>query len=298
MARRCVDIALDVTQKESRCVEGKAVVNFAAYPMPRGEFMRDRFVTSAAFATFALASAALSPLAYAQAGPGMASTPLAVDLKKVPVGSWAEYAVDMGDQKAKANWALVARTSDSVSLEMSMEGGPLQQAGGKMTVRLRLAPDPIKAEKPVKQMVMQFPGKDPMLMPEGAPVQKFEKPDPKKLVGKETLALAGGSFATSHYRDTNDRGTIDIWITEAVPPLGLVKMTVTPKAGSPMPPVKMELAARGKDAKPIITKDPKPFDPAAMMGAAGGGPPPASAGAPKAAPAAPPASPPPAAPKR
>ncbi|HEY0706509.1 MAG TPA: hypothetical protein VGG33_06925, partial [Polyangia bacterium] len=211
-----------------------------------------------------------------------------VDLKKAPVGSWAEYAVDMGEQKAKATWALVGRTADQVSVEMSMEGGPLKDAGGKMTVRLQLAPDPIKAEKPVKQMVMQFAGKDPMLMPEGAPVQKFEKPDPKKLVGKETVTLASGSYPASHYRDTNDRGTIDIWISEAVPPLGLVKMTVTPKTGSPMPPVKMELAARGKDAKPVITKAPKPFDPAAMMG--GGGPPPGGgAPPPKAAPPSPPA---------
>jgi hypothetical protein len=260
--------------------------------------MRDRvssrarlFCLAAAIAGGPVGVAVTATPAAAQPG-GMGATPLAVDLKKVPIGSWAEYKIAFGDKAAQARWALVGRKPDNVIIEMIMEGGPAAQMGGKMTARLVMSPDPTKTDKPVKQMVMQLEGQDPMEMPTQGTNQKFEKPDPKKLVGKETITVPAGSIATSHYRDNNpERGTIDMWISESVPPLGLVKLSFVPKTGSPMPPVGMELSNKGKDAKPIITKTPKPFDPAAMMGAMHGGRPggPGGPGAGPAHPTAPPA---------
>jgi hypothetical protein len=245
--------------------------------------MRDRLAhrpTAAwAFATAAGTIAAVLLLGgpvLAQPG-GMGATPLAVDLKKAPVGAWAEYQVAIGEGNAKARWALVGRSADNVVIEMAMDGGPAAQMGGKMTVALTLAPDPIKAERPVKKMVMQVEGKDPMEMPSEGPNHRFEKPDPKKLVGKETIKVPAGSFPTSHYRDSNERGTLDLWISETVPPLGVVKLQMTPKAGTgggpagPPQQVTMELSRQGKDAKPVITKAPKPFDPGALMGGSPGG---------------------------
>jgi hypothetical protein len=241
--------------------------------------MRDSFATTAAFVTIAAVSGALAPLALAQPSGGggpMGATPLAVDWKKTPVGSWADYQMKMGDRQAKSRWALVDRTSDRVTLELSMDNGPLSSMGGKMTMRLVMVPDPTKAARPVLETVMQIEGKDPMQMPSEATAQKFEKPDPKKMVGKETVKVIAGSFATSHYRQSDERGTLDMWLSDELPPLGIVKLTVTPKAGSPSPGVELQLAGKGKDAKPTITKKPVPFDPAAMFGAAGGagGPPP------------------------
>lgn len=229
--------------------------------------MRDRFSTTAAFVTIAAVSTALAAgTGHAQPGGGMGATPIAVDLKKVPVGAWSAYQVSVGEQKGKAHWALVDRTSDHVTVEMAMEGGPTQMMGGKMTIQMTLAPDPTTAAKPVQKVVMQPEGKDPMIMPSEAPSPKFEKPDPKKLVGKETVKVPAGSFPTKHYRSSEDRGVVDMWLTETVSPLGMVKMTVTPKAGSPVPPVSLELSEQGKDAKSAITKAPKPFDPASLMG--------------------------------
>jgi hypothetical protein len=234
--------------------------------------MRDRFATTATFVTIAAVSGALAPLALAQqAGGGGAATPLAVDWKKTPVGSWADYQMKAGDRQAKSRWALVDRTSDKVTLEMSMENGPQATlGGGKMTMRLVMAPDPTKAARPVLETVMQLEGKDPMQMPTDATGQKFERPDPKKLVGKETVKVIAGSFTTSHYRQSDDRGTTDVWLNEDLPPLGIVKLTMTPKAGSPAPAVELQLSGKGKDAKPTITKKPVPFDPAAIFGAQGG----------------------------
>ena len=226
------------------------------------------------------------------------ATPLAVDLKKVPVGSWAEYTMNVsngtpGGVNMKSRWALVARDDKGSTLEMSVDGQLAGPPAGKMTMKMVLAPDPIAAEKPVKQLIMQMGGQDPMEMPltlPGAPQQKFEKPDPKKLVAKEDIKVAAGSFKASHYRDNTPTGTVDIWINEGVNPLGIVKVVSKPKPGAtgpggqPVPPVTMELSARGKDAKSAITKPPKPFDATAFMGGMGGPPPGAASKGPGAAP--------------
>lgn len=132
---------------------------------------------------------------------------------------------------------------------------------------------------PVKQMLIQIGAQDPMEMPVNSPnmpAQKFQKPDPKTLVGKETIKVAAGSFKTSHYRDTGDQVTTDIWVSEDIAPTGLVKMQMVPKPGTkvsggmPMPPVSMELAARGKGATLTIVKPPKPFNPGLLFGGGAG----------------------------
>jgi hypothetical protein len=228
-----------------------------------------------------LSLACLAPAVPALAQGVGDATPLALDLKKVPVGSWAEYTMTIGAGQGmtmKSRWALVARDANSNTLETTIEGGPMAQAGGKTVMKLVLVPDPVNAEKPVKQMVMKVGPRDPMEMPldmPGMPAQKFEKPDPKKLVAKEQVKVPAGTFKAGHYRDTVQGMTIDSWISEDIAPLGLIKLTTTPKAGAvspagqPIPPMTMLLVGRGKDAKPTITKGAKPFDPSAF-----GGPPP------------------------
>jgi hypothetical protein len=165
----------------------------------------------------------------------------------------------------------VGRDASSVSMETSMEGGMMAMMGGKMTMKMVMDPDPTTAAKPVKQMIMQLGDQDPMLAPDNMPAQKYSKPDPSTLVGKETLKVAAGSFKTAHYRTKTPQAMVDVWVAEEVPPTGLVKMTTSAiQAGAQqMPGVTMELAATGKGAKPTITKAPKPFDPQKMMGGAG-----------------------------
>jgi hypothetical protein len=223
--------------------------------------------------TLALAAPALPALGQ---GMGGDATPLALDLKKVPVGSWAEYTLTIGEGAGvtvKSRWALVARDANSNTLETVIEGGPMAAAGGKTVMKLVLVPDPVKSDHPVKQMVMKMGDRDPMEMPldmPGMPAQKFQKPDPKKLVGKEQLKVPAGTFKTGHYRDVTHGVTIDAWISEEIAPLGLVKLTTTPSAGAVtpqgqrIPPMKMQLTGRGKDAKATLTKGAKPFDPAAF----------------------------------
>jgi hypothetical protein len=227
--------------------------------------------------------------ALAQAQPiGGGLTPLALDLKKVPIGSWAEYTVTIkaeAPMTMKARWALIARDANGSTLETTVEGGPIAMMGGKMIMKVSLVPDPLASDKPIKQAVVQMGDQDPMEMPlnmPNMPPQKFQKPDPKKLVGKEQITVAAGTFKASHYHDVTERGVVDLWVSDGVGPLGMVKMTATPTKPDPQsPPITMELTAKGKDAKPLITKPPKPFDPSAF---GGGGRPPGGPGAPGNAP--------------
>src|SRR4029079_12443208 len=148
---------------------------------------------------------------------------------------------------------------------------------------------------------------DPMDMPvELSGGKPFTKPNPKNMVGTETIKVTAGSFKTKHYRDKTPQGDkIDYWVSENVPTFGLVKIEVDQKNN---PHIKgklvFDLTGTGKDAKPLVTKPPKPFDQAALMqqmmsasqaGAGAGG---AGPGAKPAAPPAAPAAPPPAAPKK
>ncbi len=212
-------------------------------------------------------------------------TPLAVDLAKMPVGSWAKYNMTMGTMPPMSmKMALVTRSAAGNTLEMSVEGG-LAAKAGKVITQMTLPPG---SEGNVQKLVLQVGSNDPMEMPvQGAQGKQFAKPDPKTLVKEETVKVTAGSYKAKHYHDKTPQGdTVDFWVSESVAPLGLVKIEMTQKS-NPMinGPIKMELAAVGKDAKPVITKKSKPFDQNELVkqmmggGAAGGGagaPPPAA----------------------
>lgn len=222
----------------------------------------------------ALSILLLSSTALAQS-PGMpAGMPLVVDMAKVPVGTWADYKMSMGSIELTSRWALVARDAKSNTIEMTTTGAAVAKP---VVLRMVLATDPTTDPRPKKPMAVQFGSDDPMLAPPDTPVQRFQRPDDKDLVGKEDLKVAAGTFATRHYRDKNAMGTVDIWVSEDVPPLGVVKVVTTPEVDKSapeamqVPAATMELSGKGTGEKPAITKKPKPYDEKKMGGLVGGG---------------------------
>jgi hypothetical protein len=229
------------------------------------------------------------------AGPPM---PIGLDLAKVPVGSWADYNMSVGQlAKMKMRMALVSKGATGSIMETTVEGEMLAPLGGKMVMQVTMGPG-VEKDGNAKKLVMQVGTSDPMEMPlDMTGAKQFTKPNPKTLLKSETITVAAGTFKTKHYRDKSAKGEkVDFWISEDVPPLGLVKIEAEQK-GNPQikGSVTLELAAKGADAKALITKPAKPFDQATFMqqmtgGRAGGGAPgagkaPASAPAPAAAPA-------------
>jgi len=225
------------------------------------------------FISITLACFLVPSLAAAQPPGVPAGMPLVVDMQKVELGSWAEYTMTMGTISLSSRWALVARDAKSCTLEMTTKGGPVAKP---VVLRLSLPPDPTSDDKPPKPMAVQFGDDAPMLVPKDTPRQKFQRPEEKNLVGKEEIKVAAGSFKTSHYREKNTNGSVDIWVNETVYPLGIVRVLTSPEvdkkapAAMQVPAATMELASTGKGAKPVITKKPQPFDEKKMGGLVGG----------------------------
>lgn len=141
--------------------------------------------------------------------------------------------------------------------------------GGKMTLKVVMEPDPTTAAKPVKEMVMQIGSQDPTMAPSGVNVPKYSKPDPKTMVAQETIKVAAGSFKTVHYRSNTPQGIVDVWVSEEAAPTGVVKLMGSGAMGTgpgQPPGMVMELVAKGKGAKPVITKAPQPYDPQKAKG--------------------------------
>jgi hypothetical protein len=208
---------------------------------------------------------------------------MAVDITKVPVGSWGDYKVTAGDKPPMGvRMALVNKGVVEIAGEV---GGP----GAKATVQIKLAPGGEKDGK-VQQVMMQIGANDPMSLPPGADQQPFSKPDPKTLIKEESVTVKGGTFKAKHYREKTPKGdVVDYWVSDKVLPLGLVKLETEQKANPQISGlVRFELVGTGKDAKPIITKPAKPFDQAAMIQQMMGSMAKPGAGAPPAAPPAPP----------
>ncbi len=231
-------------------------------------------MTRAALLLFAV-SIVIPATALAQAPGAPPPLPMAVDLKKVPVGSWAEYDMTVGQlPPMKSRMALVGKSSETNTLEMSMQGGMLSMAGGKMIVQTVVDADQGK-DKPVKRVIMQIGDNDPMEMPVDSKQQtQFHKPDPKAFVKEETVKVAAGSFKAKHYREKTPSGdAFDFWVSSDVPPFGIVKVDADQKhaSGPAQGPVHFELTALGKDAKMIITKPAKPFNQGQMVGQLMGG---------------------------
>ncbi|MES1206098.1 MAG: hypothetical protein ABUS79_09195 [Pseudomonadota bacterium] len=217
-----------------------------------------------------MGAAVVPARAWAQAEAALGGSmplPLAVDLKKVPTGSWSEYRVDNGQNTMTIHMALVARSAGAVEVETQIKGGPVA-ALGRTTIRMSLPSKGTGEIKP-REQVMQIGDNPPMSLPTevaGPRAQSFRRLDPKERIGVESVTVPGGTFPRAdHYRQKGTRDeVVDFWISTKVLPFGLVKVTSTALGGGATP-VLMELTGNGGGAKPAITKRPQAFDPAVIM---------------------------------
>jgi hypothetical protein len=205
-----------------------------------------------------LALLLLPALALAQGGIG--ALPLVVDMRKVEVGSWSEYETSSGGKALPSRWALVARDDRSSTLEVTSRD---PRTSKQVVLRTVLPPDP--TDKPPKPTVIQVGDEPPMLERVDTPAQ-FRRPDKQNLVGKEEIKVAAGAFKTAHYREKKPIGMVDVWVSETIFPIGLVKLVVTSQADMGREPIVMELTATGKGAKPLITREPQPYDEKKLRG--------------------------------
>jgi hypothetical protein len=192
---------------------------------------------------------------------------MAMDLAKVPLGSWAEYrASDGGGSAVSIKLALVGRSGRVAELETVVEGGPLA-ALGRTSVRTSIFMDSGADANP-DDHVLQVGASAPMFIPaamSGAQAQSFRRADLKEKISVDAVTVPAGNFPRAeHFRSKKVNGdVVDTWVSRDIPPFGLVKIRTAPNTSAP--PVQMELVAHGTDARRSITAKPIAFDPAALM---------------------------------
>jgi hypothetical protein len=203
--------------------------------------------------------------------------PVLLDLKKVPVGSWAEYSVSQGDRTPRTvRQVLVDRDQTNATVEVILEikrGKAAKLASPDRRVTRMVVDLDLREIAPKKIIVQRSADPDPLPLAtiQGPGRQRFSRLDPKESVGSETVAVAAGTFETQHYRRINPRGgSIDIWASSQVPPFGLVKMERKPGPNAPAKraafgQVTYALVRMGTGARPSITRPVKPLDPSALQ---------------------------------
>jgi hypothetical protein len=181
----------------------------------------------------------VSSAALAQGTPG--NTALSYEaLQKAPVGAWAEYQMTVSGQNGTTlRYALVEKTPKTLGIEIETVMPPLVMrmdfaagldAWNLSRIRMRMG----------GAQVQDVP------VPEGGQQLIRKGGSFGKLIGAETLKVAGGTYDCKHYQQKTEQGDSEVWMSEKAPPAGLVQ-TVMSSLGA-----KITLKSLGSGAKAQI----------------------------------------------
>jgi hypothetical protein len=173
---------------------------------------------------------------------GMGRAPRLLGEFKPVVGSGAQYRMTAQNGTMSFAYVIVGQENVEGSTGYWMETRSENPGvGGEMVMKQLMVTGGDKPQ--IKRMIMQTPGRPPMEMPMGmmggmgqrgqgpgrGPGQGPGQGDstPGEKVGTETITVPAGIFECVHYRKQEPRGTVDVWISDKVPPYGMVKMSST-----------------------------------------------------------------------
>lgn len=187
--------------------------------------------------------------AYAQfGGRGQQGPKFYGDFKPV-VGSWAEYQMKaQGEAPMKMKIAVVGKEGSSYWYETVM------QVGQRMVTKMLVSGNPSDQQN-LRKMIVKSGSEQAMEMPVmgmGRQPAKAQKPAGKAIdKGVETVTVPAGTFSARHMQYQEGANVVDAWVSEKVPPYGLVK--------SKAKDFEMVLTGTGTGARSLITETPKKF---------------------------------------
>ena len=157
---------------------------------------------------------------------------------------------------AGAVYQVEGRGQPAMTVEIAVVG---QEAGGYWIENRVSAPEEnimkmLVTQGSPKRLIVKGAGQPAMELPVNMQAQVIPDTDLKqkaKQVGKEQVSTPAGTFSCDHYQ-MQERGTVDVWVTESVSPYGLVKMTSRDAT--------MTLAKVVKGAKSRITETPQKLE--------------------------------------
>jgi hypothetical protein len=161
----------------------------------------------------------LTGVALAQGTPGNASLSYEA-LQKAPAGTWAEYSMTLGQQKASTmRYSLVEKSAKTMAIEIETQMPPLVMrmdfaAAGEgwnlSRIRMRLGEGQVQDVPP--------PENAGQIIKKGG---SFGKPS-----GSETLKTPAGSFECKKYKLATEQGASEVWMSDKALPTGLVQTVV------------------------------------------------------------------------
>lgn len=186
----------------------------------------------------------------------------------VKAGAYADYAVSDGGQAATMRWSLLQREGERIALEVAIAPGAAIKSPS--VARLRARSDP-KSGFALEEIVVQPAGAKPQLMPLDWSQARggLRAPDPTAFVAKERITVGQASIETDRYRMKAPAGMVDIWLSDAAPPIGVARLAFTPSVSASKGRVlTVSLISMGEGAKPRIVAPPEPYGRRAQEAAA------------------------------
>ena len=192
--------------------------------------------------------------------------PLIRPLRQMPLGTWAAYELEEGaPQKITQRFALVARTGELDIIEMEVHAPSM----GQQTLHLQMfvEADP-KKKGQVRKMLAQVNQNPPMQLPVENAMSLVGMPrlipvDPRRKHSVQYVETRAGRLETELYKTpTTPDEALRVWLSRAVPPLGIVRLEVANKGRAEL---KMRLVTKGKGAVRRIRGRGDPFDGRKLM---------------------------------
>ena len=197
------------------------------------------------------------------AGPVRAQEPSAPPLavSRSPVGAWARYRTAHfgGSGGQDVRLALVARDARQAIWELSLAGPD----GQPVVVALTFRRGGSGLTGTLQGRAVQIGGGQPMqlqLDPAGPAFRELKR-DPR--ARREAVVVPAGRFHCQHHRMALDPGHgFDFWIAPGLFPTGVVRFEAWTRGGNGVRLVQetWELAARGRGARPAVTRPAASFD--------------------------------------
>jgi hypothetical protein len=201
----------------------------------------------------------LSGAVSGQGGMNFFKKPNIADIFKPEVGNGGLYEEQHADQKkppTQMEMTIVGKEMVDGQQGWWMEVGHVAGKSGTMMYSKML----VTKDFEFKKIIFQQPGQPAMEMPfnftgkDNAVKDEMEK---WHQVGTETITVPAGTFSCAHWK--KDAGTGDVWVSDKVSPMGMVK-SVT-ESGSSMVLLKVITGATDHITGPVTQ-----FDPQAMAG--------------------------------
>src|SRR6478609_11615492 len=138
-----------------------------------------------------------------------------------PQGAWAEYVTSMKGQTQKLTmrYALVEKSAKKMALEID---GTTPM--GQLIMRMEFTPAKEPNAWQISAAKVSMGGQPPQDMPVPANTPLLKKgEDLGEVVGKSSVKTAVGTFDTKQYKKAMPQGTLNMWMSDKVLPVGLVK---------------------------------------------------------------------------